>query len=101
MGTILCVVQRIIRSTFIVSKHILLYCFNVPRSILPGTAEPPDNAETQFVSAVCWKPRSSVLLAVNSLRCWRYHRRTSQWSRYLIFRSSTDFSQHNVYFSIL
>ncbi|XP_065916969.1 E3 ubiquitin-protein ligase COP1-like [Dysidea avara] len=49
-----------------VSKHILSYRFNVPRSILPGTAEPPDNAETQFVSAVCWKPRSSVLLAANS-----------------------------------
>ena len=35
-------------------------------AILPGTVEPPDNAETQFVSAVCWKPHSTVLLAANN-----------------------------------
>ena len=56
-----------------VSKHILQGClktytamFNVPQSILPWTVEPPDNPEKQFVSAVCWKPHSNVLLAANS-----------------------------------
>ena len=49
-----------------VSKHIMTYRFNLPRSLLPGTFEPADNPDAHFVSAVCWRARSSVLVAANS-----------------------------------
>ena len=47
-----------------VSRNIITHQFNEPRSRLPGIVQSPDNP---FVSAVCWKPKSSVLLAANSL----------------------------------
>ena len=49
-----------------VSKYIMMYRFNMSQSLLPDTMEPSDNPDARFVSAVCWKRRSNILLAANS-----------------------------------
>ena len=40
-----------------VSKHVTSHAFNTP---------PPRSPQTQFVSSVCWKLNSSIILAANN-----------------------------------
>merc|ERR1711913_216648 len=65
------------------SKHLFQFKFDAVRSFLDR--ERKEEEVNEFVSAVCWKQNSNVMVAANSqgtIRCWSWYDTTRPpWTR--------------------